>query len=443
MPSSGSSGGDSADEARGAGRRRQGRVLGSVIGAHAVVDYYSFIVVSLLPLLSLRLGLTNFEKAMLLGSGSVASGFIQPLVAWIGDRLNTRVIGTVGLGVAAAACSAVGLAQNFWQLLVLAMIGALGVGAYHPPAAAVVGQISGSRRSGGVSLFFLAGMVGGIAGNILSPHIVMLGGTLAGGRGDGVAALGLQWQAALVVPGLAAAVLLGRAMHRAPHRGEGAREAHRSLPARERRMRWGAVWLLYAANVTRFVVNTALVYLYVRWIETRTLAWAGVEEAGTSEAIGASVLNGMFQASMQLGMGAAGLAAGWLVAIRHEKASMVLVPLVGAAAIGLMPWVDEVGLGGRSVVWAGLLLAVLAGVGFGGTVPTVIAAAQRLLPHRTALASGMMMGGAWGIGFVGPPLAEAIEASWSLDAAFLVIAGMLLVCSGLGLALPGRVLREA
>ena len=88
--------------------------------AHVVVDYYSFIVVSLLPLLSLRLGLTNFEKAMLLGSGSVASGFIQPLVAWIGDRLNTRVIGTAGLGVAAAACSAVGLAQNFWQLPVLA-----------------------------------------------------------------------------------------------------------------------------------------------------------------------------------------------------------------------------------------------------------------------------------------------------------------------------------
>ena len=208
-------------------------------------------------------------------------------------------------------------------------------------------------------------------------------------------------------------------------------------------MRWRAVWLLYAANVTRFVVNTALVYLYVRWIETFAAARA-VETAGVSEVgIAASVLNGKFQAAMQLGMGGAGLAAGWFVRAHHEKASLIAVPLLGAAAIGAMPLVDDLGLGHAGLIAVGLVLAVLAGVGFGGTVPTVISLAQRLLPHRTALASGLMMGGAWGIGFLGPPIAEAIEASRSLDAAFYATAALLLVCALLSMALPARVIREA
>jgi MFS family permease len=446
-----------------AGRRaKSGRVLGAVIGAHAVVDYYSFIVVALLPLLAVRLDLTNPQKAYILATGSIASGFLQPLVAWIGDRLNTRVIATIGLVVAAATCTTIGLAQNFWQLLVLTAVSAAAVGAFHPPAAAVVGQMSGSRRALGVSLFFLSGMAGGMLGNVLSPYVVLWLGQAAGGEGAAAdltargrtIGLGLAWQSALVVPGLLVAVVLARAIHAAPHRTASAHAVHAALPFALRQERWKAVWLLYAANVTRFVVNTALVYLFVRWIEIYAAERHGAGVGAVSGAvvpgavvpgvgIAASVLNGKFQAAMQLGMGAAGLAAGWLLSKRHEKASMVLVPIMGAASIAAMPWVDDLGLGSRGMIAAGLVLAVLSGMGFGGTTPTVIALAQRLLPHRTALASGLMMGGAWGFGFLGPPIAERIEAWVSLDAAFFATAGMLLVTAVLAAVLPGRVLREA
>ncbi|MEZ6235305.1 MAG: MFS transporter [Phycisphaerales bacterium] len=418
------------------------RILGTIIGAHIVVDYYSFIIVALLPLLAARLSLDNAEKAMVLGMGSITSGFIQPLVAWIGDRLNTRVIATIGLGVAAGACSVVGLAQGFWSLMLIAGVGTMGVGAFHPPAAAVMGQVSGSRRSLGVSLFFLAGMIGGMAGNVASPQFVRWAGRLAGGEGDGVIGLGLQWMCVLVVPGLLVALLLAKAIHAAPHRHDGAHDHHRSLSPEVRRLRWRAVWLLYASNVTRFTTNMALVYLFVRWIETRAAEHAGVEQLAGEVALRASAVNGTFQAAMQFGMGAAGLAAGWLLRARHEKASLVAVPLLGAACIAAMSGVDSLGLGHNAMLGVGLLLAVLAGMGFGGTVPTVIALAQRLLPHRTALASGMMMGGAWGLAFVGPMLAEWIEARAGLGVAFLATAGLLVVCAVLGALLPGRVVRE-
>ena len=431
-----------ATGANGAAPRR-GSVLSSVIGAHAVVDYYSFIVVALLPLLATRLDLSNQQKAYVLAAGSVMSGFIQPLVAWIGDRLNTRLIATIGLVVAAGACSTIGLAQNFTQLLVLSAIGAAGVGAFHPPAAAVVGQLSGSRRSLGVSLFFVAGMGGGMAGNVLAPYSISWLGHLAGGTGEAGLALGLQWQSALVIPGVLVGVVLARAIHDAPHRRSGAHADHAALAPRERTLRWRAVWLLYAMSVTRFIVNTALVYLFLRWIETIAADRAGQAATGASVGIAASVLNGKFQAAMQLGMGGAGLAAGWLLRVHHEKASLVLVPLVGAVAIATVPLVDDIGLSHAGLIGVGLVLATLAGVGFGGTVPTVIALAQRLLPHRTALASGLMMGGAWGVGFLGPPLAEGLESRVSLEAAFFATAGLLVVCASLSLLLPGRLLREA
>lgn len=417
--------------------------MGGIIGAHSVIDYYSFTLIALMPLLAVRLDLSNKEKAILLGAGSVMSGFIQPLLAWIGDRHNTRVVATIGFVVGAIACSTIGLAQNFWQLLAISALGAAGVGAFHPPAAAVVGQLSGKRRSLGVSTFFVAGMAGGMAGNVLTPYFVRWAGRLAGGEGDAGLTLGLHWQSILIVPGLLVAVLLARAIHNAPQRKSGAHAAHSALPEAERRLRWRAIWILYVASVTRFTVNTALVYLFVRWIETLTLSRHGVVDAGTDVGIAASVLNGKFQAAMQLGMGGAGLVAGWLLHVRHEKAALILVPVCGAASIAAMPWIDNLGLGYQGLVGAGLILAVLAGIGFGGTVPTVIALAQRLLPHRTTLASGMMMGGAWGVGFIGPPIAEKIERAASLDAAFFVTAGLLLVCGLLGLALPGRVMREA
>jgi len=421
---------------------RRARVIGGIVGAHSVIDYFSFIVVALLPLLAARLELTNFQKAMLLGSGSIM-GLIQPLVAWIGDRHNTRIIATIGFVVGVAACSTLGLAQNFWQLLVLSVIGSAGVNAFHPPAAAVIGQMAGARRALGVSLFFVAGMLGGMAGNVVTPYLVRWMGGLAGGQGEAGLTLGLQWQSALIVPGVLVAVVLARAIHDAPHRTAGADREHAALPEDVRRLRWRAVWILYAASVTRFTVNAALVYLFVRWIETLAMERAGATQVGADVGIAASVLNGKFQAAMQLGMGGAGLTAGWLLAKRHEKASLVVVPLAGALTIAAIPFVDDLGLNHGGVIALGLALAVLTGVGFGGTVPTVIALAQRLLPHRTTLASGMMMGGAWGLAFVGPPIAEQIERRASLDTAFFVTAALLTVCAGFGAMLPGRVLREA
>ena len=75
------------------------------------------------------------------------------------------------------------------------------------------------------------------------------------------------------------------------------------------------------------------------------------------------------------------------------------------------------------------MLAVVAGVAYGGIMPITITMAQRLLPHRTSLASGLMMGGAWSIAGIGPSLAQILMERAGMVWACEVTA-LLLVVSG-------------
>jgi FSR family fosmidomycin resistance protein-like MFS transporter len=411
----------------------------TAIVVHGVVDFFSYLLIPLMPLLITRLSLTPGQSAAILAAGSLASGLIQPLVAWLSDRHNTRWLGTLGLVLAAAAYGLTGYAGSFTQLLLLQIVGAAGVGAFHPVAAAAVGQLSSAKRSLGVAMFFLGGMIGGIAGNTAAPLYVRL--------------VGLRELVYLIPIGLLAAAFLAWAIHGVPHSHAAAHDEHAALDPHERRWRWTAVWLLYLGNVLRFGVNAALVYLIIEWTRGFVAFSAGVDPASASPQVltdlsmKATSLNGPMQAAMQIGMGAAGISAGWLVRPSREKRALILVPVWGAIAIAAIAAADD--FLAPLPAFRGLIvplvfaLTVMAGIGFGGVIPVTISLSQRLLPHRTGLASGLMMGGAWGVGAAGPPLAEWLIHRWGLDAAFVITGSMLLIAGLASAAIPGWLIRKA
>ncbi|GJM19580.1 MAG: hypothetical protein DHS20C14_17930 [Phycisphaeraceae bacterium] len=412
----------------------------TAVGTHAICDYFSFVLISLLPVFTTHLGLTTANKAVLIGVGTVCSGVIQPVVAWVSDKFDTRVLATGGLFLAVVSVACYGLAARFEHLIILQALATTGVGAFHPPAAAVVGRMSGARRSVGMAIFFLAGMLGGMAGNVTAPRYVSWMAERAGTAATPDIGAGLDALAWLAIPGVLACVFLAWAIHKTPHRHHAARDHHTSLGPVERRRRWSAVGVLYGANVIRFNVNLALVYLFNEWAEAHTRAQAGVDTLADTLGTQASQLNGFMQASMQLGMGGMGLLLGFTLARRFEKHAFVGFPLAGAVVIALMPIAE--GVPGAGVPIA-LGLAVLSGVGFGCMIPVSMAVAQRLLPHRTSLASGMMLGGAWAFGFVGPLVVERVHTDVSLDAAFYTTGVALATAGLLCLALPGRLLTDA
>src|SRR5262249_55801358 len=121
-----------------------------------------------------------------------------------------------------------------------------------------------------------------------------------------------------------------------------------------------------------------------------------------------------------------------LGAAKHEKLLLIVVPLLGAAAIALFSL--------SGAVWVAFSLSIIAGVGYQGVVPITITMAQRLGPPRTSLASGLRPGGAWTVAAAGPPLAQWLCNTMGLSAAFEWVAGLLLASVALTIPLrgPGR-----
>jgi len=420
-----------------------------MVGSHWLMDVFPFVVVSLLPVLRTRLDLTDGQLALLLSTGSVTSGASQPIAAWLSDRFDTRIFGWLGLLVAGICVGLIGYATSFWQLVLLQVIAPIGVGAYHPIAAAGVGRLSGRRRSLGLSIFFLAGMLGGVTGNTMAPAYV----TVMSERGAGEPELGVGLRALVwLIPfAMAGALAVWWAIHRVPHRAHDGHERHMTLSEDVRRRRWTAVGVLYAGNVLRFMVNMALVQLIVLWAERRAETRAALDATAAEIGLLGSNINGPLQGAMQIGMGGAGLAAGIVLRARHEKGALVGVPIAGALAVVAFPLASTLDPGGA--VDPGILLAfalaITAGAGYGGMIPVTMSLAQRLLPHRTSLASGLMLGGAWCFGAFGPPLASALTngvGAWGgvgLDWAFVSIGGLLLASGGVALLLHADTIRGA
>lgn len=433
------------------------------IATHFVVDVFSFVGVSLLPLLAVTLGMSTEQKALLLALGSLCSGAVQPVVAWVSDRFDTRAVGTIGFVVAVLCIGSFGLASNFTQLAVLYCVGAMGIGAFHPPAAAIVGHMGGARRSKYIAFFFLAGMAGGMAGNLFIPSYV----GMMTPRIDGVADThtGLMSLLFLIPIGLLFAVLLAKATHGVGHRSRSAGDHHVGWDARERRARWFAVGVLYLTNMLRFSVNMALIYLLVEWAGEITLLKNEASVMTESLGIKASKLNGVLQASMQVGMGGMGIVLGLILSAKYEKLAFIVLPMLGSVALFMIPRAHMLFTG--SEVPFAIGATILTGVGFGAVIPVSISLAQRLLPHRTSLASGLMLGGAWMLAFLGPIIAELIHKGllnkpsapeWMLDGAaklpewiatpllegmgltagFTATAGVLLFAGILAMLLPGK-----
>lgn len=428
-----------ANDSTTSNRRSRLTRAGLTIGVHSVVDFFSFVIIALLPLLAVRLEMSQPDKALLIGVGSITSGLIQPLVAWLSDRLDSRILGSIGMAVAVVCISCVGLVESSWQLLAIQAIGASGIGAFHPVSAAAVGQLAGRHRSRFVAAFFLAGMMGGVAGNTLMPVLVNQISMAASTTDTPDITAGLHALLWLLIPGLLAVGVLAWAIHAVSHRAHNAREHHASLSNAERTLRWRAVWILYAGNVMRFMVNMALVYLIVEW--ATQLAVTRADTGISSEALGlmASGLNGPLQGAQQIGMGIGGLTLGMLLPVRYEKIAFCLIPWIGAIAIACLPLVGA--LPDAAVMPVAFGVTVLAGVGFGSLIPVSISLAQRLLPHRTSLASGMMMGGAWMVAFLGPQFAGAMQTWFGLDRAFLATGLLLCSASILAFFLPSELLR--
>ena len=148
---------------------------------------------------------------------------------------------------------------------------------------------------------------------------------------------------------------------------------------------WWSIGCLYFSAVFRFLVNTAMVYLLVRWMEFHIGASSPeLNEAEIADLAAPHV--GWANAIMILGQGMGGLVAGALIVSGREKLPMILTPIIFSPALWVLPLLPP-GIAGHTACF-------FVGIGFAAMTPITISLAQSLMPGHTSLASGISLGGA-------------------------------------------------
>jgi MFS family permease len=265
------------------------------------------------------------------------------------------------------------------------------------------------RRNSAASIHFVAGMVGGVLGALVFPRWL-------------ATSAGFNTLPFIAVPAVVLALVVIRCQSALPAPQV---HNHQTLDLAVVSKNWKSVWFLYLSSALRYCVNTALVYLFVRWAEYK---FTPVDGSQTIEQIAkaAAPAVGNLNAAMIFGMAIGGILAGRFVRPNHERLPMIWVPVAFAPLVAVFPYMS---------VEASYVFAALAGIGFSSMIPISIALAQHLLPHRAYLASSLMMGGAWTVATVGPRLAELGVKHLGINTAFLLTGAVLalsgLVCAGL------------
>ena len=358
--------------------------LGLLAAGHFAIDMMVGAIPAFIPVFSDAFSLSDTASSMILGASVVSSSAIQPVFGWLADRRARTWFLWCGVLVATVGLALSGLAGTYGLLLAAIVGSGLGVAAFHPEAARVANHLAGERKATGVAWFSVGGNLGFAAGPLLA---ALAFGFMA------------DEQATLVflVPGLAACLLLASHARRVAHpvtppaeaRRDGARSSPRGMAV--------LVGVVTLRTWTAFGVLT-IAPLYLQ--DTRGF---------TTQDTGLVV----FAFSMA---GAIGTVAGAVLADRIGGRHMLwtTMPLV-APLLALFLVTDGA---------ASLVALTAAGFVLLASFSVTVVMGQEYLPHRLALAAGLMIGfaaigsAALGLAWIGPlaDLAGRETALWAVAA---------------------------
>jgi FSR family fosmidomycin resistance protein-like MFS transporter len=347
-------------------RKRDQLTLAALCAGHFVNDSYSSILYPLLPLLEDKLHLTKAQVFWLAPLYAISSSLMQPVYGFISDRYARRFFAVFGPTITAIFVSMIGLAPSYSILILLLVGGGIGIGSFHPQAAAMAAKASGDRRRMGMAMFSALGTIGFAFGPFVITRIV--------------ARFGLEHTYYVIGLGLLMSAVLYRICPPldAPTKpAPGVAKIKWQLLA-ALRAAWQPLLLLYLITVIRsglqITTNNYMPYL---------LQERGYTLPETGNVMTVFLLLG----------GLGGLAGGFMA----ERVSGRAVTLYSGLLAGPLMIASFMTSGAVSLIFLGL-----GGFFLLATIPVNVAMAQELVPGQTSTVSALMMGAAWGIGALAP-----------------------------------------
>ena len=161
--------------------------------AHMLHDIFSSFLAPILPLLIDKLKF-SYSLAGLLTIFQRGPSLLNPIIGLIADKLPVRYLLITAPAITAISMSFLGLAPNYFVLVVLLLVMGISASLFHVPAPVMVRKIAGNKVGKAMSIF----MLGGEFARSLGPLVIL----------GAVSVWGLEGTWKLIPFGLAASVVL-------------------------------------------------------------------------------------------------------------------------------------------------------------------------------------------------------------------------------------------
>ncbi|MBI2953960.1 MAG: MFS transporter [Chloroflexi bacterium] len=327
--------------------------------AHVVNDGSMLIIPSFLPFLIQSMHISYVQAGFIWTLVNIAGSIPQPFFGILSDRAGRFGLAAAGLALGVVSFAALGSIDNYYLVLLAVTIGGIGTAVFHPISAAIVSVVSGGKRGAGMSIYTLGGNIGFAAAPLVFPILLLQFGP------------GASW---IILPvGLLAAAALFVYTKDLPY----VRPATRAEGSDKSPVPWAPLTILAITVASRSWIYATFAAFLPIYLTTR-----GISLEDSSRVLSLVLFFGAL-GGMLGGIISDYFSAKWLTTI-----SLAITTIVLAVAL------ETTGV-------ISVALFTISGLFLLASFPVTIVMAQRILPTRQALASGLMLGFTIGLGGLG------------------------------------------
>jgi MFS transporter, FSR family, fosmidomycin resistance protein len=374
------------------------RAMTALSAGHLFTDVNQGAVAALVPFLIAERGLSLAAAGSLVLAATLSSSIVQPLFGHFSDRKPLPALMPLGVVFGGLGIALVGIAPDYFLILLCILLSGLGVAAFHPESARFANYVSGSRRARGMSFFSVGGNAGFALGPVISTPLVLY--------------FGLPGTLFLLLPasvmGLVLLYELPRLLSFQPEAAAAKDDKDAGEPEH-----WGPfVRMVGVVTVRSFVyfgLVTFVAQYYIQVLETSP----ALANTALSVMLFAGGVGTLVMGPLADGFGRRAVLAGSM---------LLLSPLIYFFTL--------------SEPLPGMVFLALVGAATIGTFGVTVVMGQEYLPGRIGVAAGITLGLSIGIGGVGAPIFGAIADEYGLPAMMITIAALPLIGLALTLSLP-------